>query len=273
MTWVKHWGFMRDPFSKELLDSELWVPSSKQDVVESLVAGVTERASALLVGDAGVGKTCVLRALRHRLDEGVFRLTYCHNSTLGRRDFYRQLCVALGLSPKATAAAVFHDVSTHVQELGKERVHPVFVIDEAHLLHQDVLDHLHILLNYAWDSRALLSLVLVGLPDLWEQLELRRNRSLYSRLAVRVAVANTTSADTAEYLSHRLSLAGGAADVFDPHAVMLLHESSGGALRDLDRLARNALKVAARRDLRTVTDKVVQAAFDAETAHRRGDAH
>jgi type II secretory pathway predicted ATPase ExeA len=42
---------------------------------------------------------------------------------------------------------VFHDVSTHVQELGKERVHPVFLIDEAHLLHQDVLDHLHILLN------------------------------------------------------------------------------------------------------------------------------
>jgi hypothetical protein len=32
----------------------------------------------------------------------------------------------------------------------------VFLLDEAHLLHQDTLDHLHILLNYAWDSRALL---------------------------------------------------------------------------------------------------------------------
>jgi type II secretory pathway predicted ATPase ExeA len=272
MSWLKHWGLMRDPFSKELLDGELWVPSSKQAVVDSLVSAVSERNSALLVGDAGVGKTCILRALRHRLDESAFRLTYCHNSTLGRRDFYRQLCVALGLSPKATAAAVFHDVSTHVQELGKERVHPVFLIDEAHLLHQDVLDHLHILLNYAWDSRALLSLVLVGLPDLWEQLELRRNRSLYSRLSARLAVSSTSSADTAEYLSHRLSLAGGPVDAFDPHAIMLLHESSGGALRDLDRVARNALKVAARRELRKVTDKIVQAAFDAEIAHRRGEA-
>jgi type II secretory pathway predicted ATPase ExeA len=38
------------------------------------------------------------------------------------------------------------------------------------LLHQDVLDHLHILLNYQWDSRALLSLILVGLPELENQL-------------------------------------------------------------------------------------------------------
>jgi type II secretory pathway predicted ATPase ExeA len=47
-----------------------------------------------------------------------------------------------------------------VEELGRERIHPVFLLDEAHLLHQDVMDHLHILLNYHWDSRALLSIVL-----------------------------------------------------------------------------------------------------------------
>jgi adenylylsulfate kinase-like enzyme len=49
----------------------------------------------LLTGKPGVGKTCVLRALRSRLPEQGFRLTYCHNATLGRRDFYRQLCLAL----------------------------------------------------------------------------------------------------------------------------------------------------------------------------------
>ncbi|MEL6187912.1 MAG: ATP-binding protein [Myxococcota bacterium] len=53
--------------------------------------------------------------------------------------------------------------------------------DEAHLLHQDVLEHLHILANYAWDSRPLLSLVLVGLPELWGRLTLTKNRSLWSR--------------------------------------------------------------------------------------------
>jgi hypothetical protein len=77
----------------------------------------------LLTGEPGVGKTCVLRALRRRLSPDSFRLTYCHNATLGRSDFYRQLCVALGLTPSAPAAGVFYAVSTHIEELGKERVH------------------------------------------------------------------------------------------------------------------------------------------------------
>jgi hypothetical protein len=43
-------------------------------------------------------------------------LTYCHNATLGRRDFYRQLCLALVLRPSATAAAIFYAVSEQLQE-------------------------------------------------------------------------------------------------------------------------------------------------------------
>jgi type II secretory pathway predicted ATPase ExeA len=88
-------------------------------------------------------------------------------------NFYRQLCHALGLTPASTADSLFYALSRHVEDSAAERVHPVFLLDESHLLHQDTLDHLHILLNYAWDSRALLSLVLVGLPELRERLALR----------------------------------------------------------------------------------------------------
>src|SRR5213078_1926320 len=66
----------------------------------------------------------VKNSRRRRRPRTGFRLTYCHNATLGRRDFYRQLCLALGLSPNATAAAVFFAVSKHVEDLGKEKTHP-----------------------------------------------------------------------------------------------------------------------------------------------------
>ena len=52
-------------------------------------------------------------------------------------------------------------------------MHPVFLLDEAHLLHSDMLAHLHILLNYEWDAKALLSLLLVGLPELEGNLQRR----------------------------------------------------------------------------------------------------
>lgn len=245
-TEIRHFNFTVAPFTKEIGDAELWIPASRQGVVDQICEALGARESILLTGDPGFGKNCVLRALRHRLSPKEYRLTYCHNATLGRRDFYRQLCVALGLAPSATAAALFHAVSVHVSELAADRVHPVFILDEGHLLHQDVLDHLHILMNYEWDSRALLSLVLLGLPELQEQLRLKRNRSLYSRLQHRLVLDPRAPEETAEYLRFRLARAGCSRDIFTTDAIALLHEAAQGSLRDLDRIATRALRTAAR---------------------------
>jgi len=250
---LTHFALNTAPFSKEIPDDDLWLPSSKQDLIDELTTTIEGRGSALLVGDPGVGKTCVMRALRQRLPTDKFRLTYCHNATLGRRDFYRQLCLALGVKASATAAAVFYAVTTHVEELGRDQVHPVFVIDEAHLLHPDVLDHLHILMNYDWDSRALLSLVLVGLSEIEERLAMRRNRSLYTRLHCRAVVDAHSADDTREYLQYRLKSAGADRELFAVDALPELHERARGSLREIDRIATAALREAARRKRKLVT--------------------
>ena len=213
---------------------------------------VEERSQVLLVGEPGVGKTCVLRAVRHRLPQAGYRLTYCHNATLGRRDFYRHLCLALGLTPATTASALFYAVTTYIENLDRERIRPVFLLDEAHLLSQDMLDHLHMLLNYEWDSRALLSLVLIGLPELQDRLELRKNRSLYSRIHRRLTLTGMTRDDTAEYVRLRLVQGGCERDLFSADALSLLHEASASSLREIDRLATAALREAARRKKKTV---------------------
>lgn len=262
---IAHFGLTAAPFTKEIADDDLWLPSSKVAMVDTLVDALGARQSVLLTGEPGVGKTCVLRALRRRLPEAGFRLTYCHNATLGRRDFYRQVCVALGLNPKATAAAVFFEVTRHVEGLAIEQRHPVLLLDEAHLLHQDVLDHLHILCNYEWDSKALLSLLLVGLPELRERLSRRHQRSLYSRIHHRLQIDSTSPEDTAEYIRHRLRLAGGAADrdIFTSDAVAMLHEG-GAALRDIDRLAAAALRASFRRKKKLVEREAVLSVIDAD---------
>jgi type II secretory pathway predicted ATPase ExeA len=255
--WLTHWGLREPPFTKELGDADLWVPSSRVGAIDRLVDACRDHGHALLVGEPGVGKTCILRALRHRLPQDGFRLTYCHNATLGRRDFYRHVCLALSLSPSATAAAVFYAISTHVNELGNDKVHPVFLIDEAHLLHQDVLEHLHILANYEWDSKALLSIILVGLPETKQRLALAKNRSLWSRIHTRLSLGDAKPGDTAEYVTHRLQRVGCERQLFNSDALALLHEQSQGRLRDVDRLATDALKVGARKKIKTIDRELV----------------
>jgi general secretion pathway protein A len=263
--YLAHFGFKEAPFSKEIPDAELWLPTSKLAVVDALIEALDERASVVLVGEPGVGKTCVLRALRHRIPAAGFKLTYCHNATLGRRDFYRQLCHALGLTPAATSGSLFYAVTRHVEDRAAERVHPVFLLDEAHLLQQDTLDHLHILLNYGWDSRAILSLILVGLPELRERLALRRNRSLYSRLHHRLEIAALTPDDTIEYLRMRVTRAGVDREIFSSDASVVLHEATGGAMRDLDRLCAAALRETTRKKRKLVERDVVARVIEADT--------
>jgi general secretion pathway protein A len=270
MKWLAHFGLNQPPFSKEVGDTELWVPSSRQAIVDDLVEAVSERGHVLLTGEPGVGKTCVLRAVRRRLPESGFRLTYCHNATLGRRDFYRHVCLALGLSPKATAAAVFWAIAAHIEQLSGDRIHPAFLLDESHLLHQDVLEHLHILCNYEWDSRALVSLVLVGLPEMRQRLALSKNRSLYSRIHTRLSLGESTPDDTVEYVDHRLRRAGAQREVIAPDACAMTHEASRGRLRDIDRIVTHALKIAARKKVRVV-DRDIIARIVGDEAHPGDD--
>lgn len=257
-------GLSAEPFTKEIDDADLWLPPSKRDLLDDLVDAAETRKNVALVGEPGAGKTCVLRALRHALPKERFRLTYCHNVTLGRRDFYRQLCLALALPNGHNAGEVFWTINTHIEQLAQERLLPVFVVDEAHLLHQDTLDHLHILLNYAWDSRALLSLILVGLPDLDDRLRLRRNRSLYSRLHHRLAIGPLTPEDTADYVRLRVTRVGGSKDLFASDALAMLHEAAAGSLRDIDRLATLALRSAARRKRKTIERDLIARILQSE---------
>lgn len=263
--WLTHFGLKTAPFAKDVGDEQLWLPSARQSVVDDLVQAVRDREHVLLVGEPGVGKTCSLRAVRRRLPEAGFRLTYCHNATLGRRDFYRQLCLALGLAPKATAASVFYAINTHVEELGRERMHPVFLLDEAHLLHQDVLEHLHILANYEWDSKPLLSLVLVGLPELWARMTLGKNRSLWSRIHVRTTLGEATPEDTVEYIEYRLKGGGTSRAIFSSDALTMIHEATQGRLRDIDRIAMLALKRAGRSKLKLVDRELLGHVLEADT--------
>ncbi len=268
LDYLSHFGLSADPFAKDIADAELWLPPSKLSLVEDLTEAMHARASALLTGEPGVGKTCVLRALRHALAPANFRLVYCQNTTVGRRDFYRHLCLALGLAKAATAGDLFLAVSAHVEDLAKERVCPVFLVDEAHLLHQDTLDHLHILLNYQWDSKPLLSLVLIGLPDLEDRLRLRRNRSLYSRIHHRFALGCLLPDDTSELIRAVLEVVGGTKDFFASDALAILHEAAGSSLRDTDRLATAALRVAARRKKKLVERDVLTRILQTESEER-----
>lgn len=260
---LAHFGLLRPPFDKDIDAGKLWMNPSRTAAVQAMVNAVQRKQHVLVRGEPGVGKSCVARAMRAALPDTEYRVVYVANVTVGRRDFYRQVSLALGLPPKGTMAAVFEAIQTDIRSQWTEhRVHPVLVIDEAHLLPDATLSHLHVLANFDMDHKPLLSLVLVGLPELLDRLRLGVNRSLLTRIHTLVDLHSTTPEDTAAYVRHRLEVAGSARDVFGTDALTALHELAAGVPRLLDTLAERSLDAAADNNLALVGRAEVRRAWN-----------
>lgn len=242
---LNRFGLTALPFTKEIHAEDLFATGSHEDALARLKAAVEARASAVLTGDAGVGKTCLIRGLERELNPSRVKLTYLHNANVSPRDFYRQLSTVLGLEPKAHPSALFRQVQAHVEELADEqKVYPVLLLDEAHLLPIGLLEQLHVLLNYRMDSRAFLSVILIGLPELRDRLARNVLSSLSTRLPVRVHLEPLAAEQIGAYLHHRLQRAGCTQEVFSEDAVLSIREATGGVLRKIDVLAWHCLEVA-----------------------------
>jgi len=245
--------FTRMPFAKGLDSDDLWLDDTRSRAVEALVSACESKEHALVLGEPGVGKTTVLRALRDRLSPVHFSCHYLAFVTLSPRDFIRQLCLALDIEAKATIAALFNALQAEIAHRHREhRVHPVIVIDESHLIPDRTLAQLHVLANFDWDSQPLVSFVLVGLPELHSRLKLGVHRSLLTRLSTKVELSPATPEHTTAYVRQRIHAAGVTAELFAPDALGMLHELTGGVLRSVDVLATEALRIAAEQDVKLV---------------------
>lgn len=125
-------GMHREPFGKDVAPDNLWLDKGRQDGLGTILDVVTGRKNLLITGEVGVGKTSVLRLLKSGLSPVHFRVIYLSHVTLGPRDFYRQLAMALGVEAKATAPALFAAIQREVHQLHREqRAHPVLVLDSC----------------------------------------------------------------------------------------------------------------------------------------------
>lgn len=236
-------GLSRDPFSKDLPVEDFYWNPALEDARTRLRAALKGRVSAVLTGDSGTGKTFILRAVEKDLQDKLYRIEYIHHSTVNRREFYRQLACVLGLPPKASAAALFRDVSEHIEDLAAmQKVRPVLMLDEGHMLQEQVLTNLPILLNFQRDSKPFLSVVLAGLSELRELLTRNIYAALSSRIPVRIHLSPLDPREVADYVRHRLRRAGASQDIFTEESLLLIAEATSGVMRKIDVLAHACLE-------------------------------
>lgn len=222
----------------------LVLTDSHREALRNLEYGIASRKGiTLLIGDAGSGKTTIIRsAVEHQ--PSVVHCVHLNNPTLTRTEFVEMLATRFGLSERAVVSKT--QLLLELEALLKVRHErgetSVLIVDEAQSLSLELLEEIRLLANIETSDEKLMSVIIAGQPELAVRLNQQDLRQLKQRIALRCELRPLTRQETEAYVAGRIRAAGGSGSaVFTREAVGALHEASRGLPRTINVLADNAL--------------------------------
>lgn len=263
-------GLAAKPFGKTPDPSFLFESRQHREALARLEYAVEEKELALLVGDIGSGKTTLSRALIDRVGDSrpVILLI---NPRLTPTQLLRAVAKGLELEPARFRHEMLDQIHTKLYELYEEKREPVLMIDEAQLIpSKATFDEIRLLTNFQLDEQNLLSVVLIGQPELEERLERAAYAPLRQRIGMRYALGPLSLEETIDYIEHRIRVAGGPRNPFSREAMTEIHALSGGIPRLINTLATTALLDAFGEDAAEIEPSRIAAAAK---EHRMESAH
>ncbi|MBI2213590.1 MAG: AAA family ATPase [Acidobacteria bacterium] len=234
-------GFRHKPFGKTPNPAFLYESPQHREALARLEYAVEEKELALLCGDVGSGKTTLSRALIDRIGEAR-PVILIVNPALSPAQLLRSIASGFGLTPKHHRADLLDQLYTKLFELYESGREPVLIIDEAQLIPtKATFEEIRLLTNFQLDDDNLLSIVLIGQPELKERLGHRAYRALRQRIGIQYSLSPLSEEETVRYVQHRLQVAGGGTNPFTIDAMSAIHRYSEGIPRVINTLATTAL--------------------------------
>jgi type II secretory pathway predicted ATPase ExeA len=256
-------GLDRPPF-RPAVDSAAYFPApSHEAALGTVAAAFARREPAVLIdGVSGVGKSLVVRKWLDDLLPDVPRVFVPNAHAERPADLLQAILFDLGkpyqgLSEQELRLAV----TGHLLDSAACGFPTVIVLDEAQHLGAGALEELRLLGNLETRQGAVTFVVLVAQPELRTRLSRPAHALVADRVAVRCAVEPLSAEESAGYLRHQVSAAGGdPAKTFAEDAILLLASACGGIPRTLNRAAALAFELSALGETEAVD---VEAALEA----------
>jgi type II secretory pathway predicted ATPase ExeA len=174
------------------------------------------------------------------------------------RIFSCKTALELNLEPAHARGDLGRQIAEAVVRLNQaKKQHPILIVDEAQLLPPSALEQLPLLLNFDMDSSRYLTLLLIGQPLLRRTLSLQMHEALRQRISVHYHLEGLTREELDAYLAQQLKAAGVAQPLFDDTARQALFQATKGILRKVNKVALNALRLAAARKLQMVGEELL----------------
>ncbi|MEI6732476.1 MAG: AAA family ATPase [Comamonadaceae bacterium] len=287
--YAHHFGLTQDPFSIAPDPRYLFMSERHREALAHLLYGVAGSGAksggsgggfVLLTGDIGTGKTTICRCFLEQIPQGC-HVAYIFNPKLTVTELLQSICeefhvTLTSASPTPPTVKDYIDALNNFLLAGHAAGQSsVLIIDEAQNLAPEVLEQLRLLTNLETSERKLLQIVLIGQPELRTMLARPELEQLAQRVIARFHLDALTMAESAQYIAHRLAVAGlTGPSPFDGNALQRIHRLARGVPRRINLLSGRALLGAwahgQHRVDRAVVDKAAVEVFGPATAADSG---
>ena len=243
--YCKHFGFSIKPFDVTPDFRFLYLTQEHREALASILYGIHERRGfVVLVGEAGTGKTTLLRAVLSRLDKNI-RAAFIFSSDLPFIQVMALILDELGiLRPvkKLTGFEAFRRLKQFAIEQLEAGGNLVIMVDEAQNFDPKTIEGLRLLSNLESGDRKMIQVVLAGQPELDRKLSKRAMQHFAQRISIRRCTSPLDEKNAHEYIQHRLRLVGYKGnDLFSKKAINLIWQHSRGIPRRINVLCDNVL--------------------------------
>jgi general secretion pathway protein A len=238
-----YFGFNDAPFSIAPNPQYLYMSERHREALAHLLYGInTDGGFVLLTGEVGTGKTTVCRCLLEQIPAQV-DTAFVLNPKLTADELLASICDELGIdhADNAGTAVLVDKLNEFLLSAHQQDRRTVVIIDEAQNLDIEVLEQLRLLTNLETNQRKLLQIILLGQPELLDLLAKPELRQLSQRITARFHLDALHKDEVSAYISHRLQVAGGRGQLFNPAAINRIFRISGGIPRLINLICDRAL--------------------------------
>jgi len=256
-----HYGLTFNPFDKSVPVKSAFESKDHKEMQSRLSYLKNARGIGLFTAPPGLGKTFALRCFAESLNPNLCQMSYTCLSTISVTEFYRQLCMQLGLEPCGRKTEMFKAIQDRVRNLIKEKHKTIIVaIDECQYLSTEILRDLKLLMNQDYDSIDCFALIMIGLPHMNSILEKPVHEALKQRIVVHYNYGGLSAEETCNYIYSRIEAAGGARSIIDESAVNAIAGYCQGIPRVINSVMTNALMLGAQLVKQNINSEIILAA-------------